>query len=410
MDAGHALDLIVEIRTTYNSVKFNRARCNQVVMLCNVIDQEIKRNAIPKSNDEEFLNLVETLKECRKFLLKISKSGLILRIWRSVDVPVECDFYVNALETWLRHIKAKIPVAESDQFSKQDAEFKIATRNTRDRLQKAKRIAETPNLSSKVLEVASIQLSDIQFGSNIDHFTLGVVKEGLYNKMKVYLRMLNERMEPRVLEFAKKGVLLNKQLKDCSNILPIHGICDGRIVVTGASSHGLLSKFQYDLSILDKIAIARKIATAVFYIHQASALHRDIRACNILLDDGLEPMLTGFELSREIKDPTGEQEVEEHVRYWWSPDKKGGGGSSRDSDVYSFGVLMYEISMQKEPETGDTKVLMEEEMDTTDRQYSLLMGDCLGDRNRRPTMEAVSDRLLLIESGITRGNSAHVEP
>ncbi|KAG0297499.1 hypothetical protein BGZ98_000575, partial [Dissophora globulifera] len=396
--AKAALDIILEFRSTIVEVKYNRLRCDHLLQLCDIIDYEVKHGVIQKSDDTLFLGLNKALTDCRQFALRLTTSGFD-SVMEAKHVAGLCESHARTLEHWVRTMHANVPVVESSQFIKQDAEFILASQKIEDRRRKAQKFAKRSSLSPKDLAAAIIEPINIQIGVKLDDFTLGVVRKGLLNnKHEVHLRILAEKMEPQMIEIAKKGILLNKKLKDCAltNILHIHGICNGNIIVTESTSHGPLNSFQYEIPDLDKVSIARKIAAAVRSLHEVGVIHKDIRACNILLDDGLEPKLTGFELSREVKDGTGRQEVEDHVRYWWSPEKKD--GSTKQSDVYSFGVLLYEISLRKEPNTGDAETLIKEEMGNIHHDFSVLIRECLSPKAERLSMEQVFGRLVSIES------------
>ncbi|KAG0352753.1 hypothetical protein BGZ54_002594 [Gamsiella multidivaricata] len=131
-----------------------------------------------------------------------------------------------------------------------------------------------------------------------------------------------------------------------------------------------------ELTSLEKITIARKVADALVYMHDIKVdakrvMHRDIRVANVLLTDKLEPMLTGFELCKE----------------------------EGQTDVCSFGVLMYEISTGKEPELSADLVGLEGNRICA--EYTALMQKCLQRRNNaRPKIDKVYEELLSIETGL----------
>ncbi|KAI7816014.1 kinase-like domain-containing protein [Gamsiella multidivaricata] len=132
-----------------------------------------------------------------------------------------------------------------------------------------------------------------------------------------------------------------------------------------------------ELTSLEKITIARKVADALVYMHDIKVdakrvMHRDIRVANVLLTDKLEPMLTGFELWAYYG-PTSA--AEESIKRWWAPERILNFETSQETDVCSFGVLMYEISTGKEPELSADLVGLEGNRICA--KYTALMQKCL---------------------------------
>ncbi|KAG0206967.1 hypothetical protein BGX28_001716 [Mortierella sp. GBA30] len=237
-------------------------------------------------------------------------------------------------------------------------------------------------------------------------FPLGVIYKGTYSGKPVYIREIREDIDGAVLDNITDCVALNNCLLDSTFILPVLGICQGRMIVTEAPVHGPLREYQAHIHPRQKVVIARKIADAIMYMHDIGdednrVIHRDIRAANILLDDGpegLEPKITGFEMCKVGRITGKEPNIDDSYKKWWSPERIDEYGTNPCSDVYAFGVLMYEISTGEEPESSDPVEMVKVERKRICGEFSNLMERCLDSRfGRRPTMQTILDELMDIE-------------
>ncbi|KAG0462147.1 hypothetical protein HPP92_020623 [Vanilla planifolia] len=102
-----------------------------------------------------------------------------------------------------------------------------------------------------------------------------------------------------------------------------------------------------------RISIACRLAQALDYLHEGSELqivHGDVKADNILLDEGLNPKLTDFGCSRMgfssaiARPPLAMTGSPGYV----DPHYIRTGMVSKKSDVYSFGVLLLELVTGRE--------------------------------------------------------------
>ncbi|KAH6791930.1 Malectin/receptor-like protein kinase family protein [Perilla frutescens var. hirtella] len=102
------------------------------------------------------------------------------------------------------------------------------------------------------------------------------------------------------------------------------------------------------------------IAKGVIYLHQESrprTIHRDLSPSNILLDNEMNPKISGFGLARNIEDNLSELSTIAADGYI-SPECITQETISEKEDVYSFGVLVLEILSGKK-NNGDGENLIE---------------------------------------------------
>jgi serine/threonine protein kinase len=109
---------------------------------------------------------------------------------------------------------------------------------------------------------------------------------------------------------------------------------------------------QHDLSA--RLALMRKMASCIFFVHTANHVHKSIRTSNILLlSSDLpnylgEPYLVGFDLSRKSQQASGYT----RTKNWWDayylpPDRQGDTNRAYTmlDDIYSFGVVLLELCL-----------------------------------------------------------------
>jgi len=106
------------------------------------------------------------------------------------------------------------------------------------------------------------------------------------------------------------------------------------------------------------LAIARPVAQALAYAHEAGVVHRDIKPENILLSRG-QPFVTDFGIARAVTVAGGERLTATGLAIgtpaYMSPEQAlGDEALDARSDVYSLGCVIYELLVGKPPFSGAT--------------------------------------------------------
>ena len=107
------------------------------------------------------------------------------------------------------------------------------------------------------------------------------------------------------------------------------------------------------LNVDERLALFRKICSAVAYAHQNLIVHRDLKPSNILVDSEGEPKLLDFGIAKLLSPDRSGQTTETGLRLltpeYASPEQIRGERVTTTSDVYSLGVLLYELLTGKKP-------------------------------------------------------------
>ena len=92
------------------------------------------------------------------------------------------------------------------------------------------------------------------------------------------------------------------------------------------------------------------LCAAVASVHAAGLVHRDIKAQNIMLDDGGRLVLMDFGAGHEADDSPGKATA--GTPLYLAPEVLAGGAATRRSDVYSIGVVLFRLFTGSYPVFG----------------------------------------------------------
>ena len=127
--------------------------------------------------------------------------------------------------------------------------------------------------------------------------------------------------------------------------------------VEGESLRDRLNR-EPKLPLDDALRIAREVADALAYAHEADIVHRDIKPENILLSDG-HAVVADFGIARAINRAGGEGLTETGMAIgtpvYMSPEQASAERAvDGRTDIYSLGCVLYEMLAGKPPFTGPT--------------------------------------------------------
>jgi serine/threonine-protein kinase len=161
----------------------------------------------------------------------------------------------------------------------------------------------------------------------------------------------HDRPGPTVIE---EGRLLARVRHP--NVVTIYGAeaIDGRIglwmeFVKGVTlEEALRSGRAFTVAEVTRLGV--QLCAAVAAVHAAGLLHRDIKAHNIMLDEGGRLVLMDFGTGHDADDSTGKSTA--GTPLYLAPEVLAGGAATRQSDVYSIGVVLFRLLTGSYPVVG----------------------------------------------------------
>ncbi len=162
------------------------------------------------------------------------------------------------------------------------------------------------------------------------------------------LRVEESTDDPQASRIAMEGRLLARVRH--SNVIAVHGVAvhEQRVglwmeLIRGATLEQLLLK-QGPFSAREASLIGIDLCRALAAIHAAGLVHRDVKAQNVMREDGGRLVLMDLGTGREI-DPRRHHALPDlaGTPLYLAPEIFGGASASERSDLYSLGVLLYHL-------------------------------------------------------------------
>jgi serine/threonine protein kinase/WD40 repeat protein len=141
------------------------------------------------------------------------------------------------------------------------------------------------------------------------------------------------------------------------NVVSIYGVEENPIpylvmeYVPGKTLQQLLDD-DGPLSLPDVLRLGKQIANGMAAAHAEDLIHRDVKPCNILLEDGPEQRLkiTDFGLARTLDDATMTQDgLIAGTPMYMAPEQAHGDKLDQRADLFSFGSVLYQMLSGRPP-------------------------------------------------------------
>ena len=179
---------------------------------------------------------------------------------------------------------------------------------------------------------------------------------------EVALKLLRESgstSDPRASAVIEEGRLLARVRHP--NVVTVYGAdrIDGRIgvwmeFIAGRTLEQVLRE-RGPFGHHEATVIGLDLCRALDAVHQAGLLHRDLKAQNVMREDGGRIVLMDFGTGQEQADPaTGATLNLAGTPFYLAPELFSSGMPSVQSDIYSLGVLLYHLVTGSFPVTGRT--------------------------------------------------------
>ncbi|MCA0899480.1 serine/threonine-protein kinase [Microbulbifer agarilyticus] len=175
------------------------------------------------------------------------------------------------------------------------------------------------------------------------------------NRQVAIKKLLRNPNSSNADERIRREALLLAQLNH-SNIVQLYDVVDtdnGIALVMEYVDGCSLDRWQRERSpdLIQKLQLIKQICSGLTRAHSAGIIHRDLKAENILVDNGGTIKITDFGIAKnwqEDSDLTREQ----HVAGSWgamSPEQAQGKPLDNRSDLFSLGVLAYRLLCGQSP-------------------------------------------------------------
>ncbi|KAJ7232272.1 kinase-like domain-containing protein, partial [Mycena rebaudengoi] len=186
----------------------------------------------------------------------------------------------------------------------------------------------------------------------------GDVYRGIWHKTQVALKIIRTGggvtpTSQAVLRETKLWLTLRHP-----NILPFLGanhLDSEPFIVMPYMPHGNAREFLQKYAEQSPLPILADAARGLLYLHSKDIVHGDLKADNILIDNGGTAVLCDFGLSRIKADMTSHTAQADIAtlgpgsRYWMSPELFRGALPRKPSDIYALGMTIYELFSKEIP-------------------------------------------------------------
>lgn len=152
-----------------------------------------------------------------------------------------------------------------------------------------------------------------------------------------------------------------------------------------------LVRQQGPLSASEATLIGLHLCRAVAAVHEAGLLHGDIKAHNVMREDGGRIVLMDFGTGKDLQAPVRATSDFAGTPLYLAPEVFAGQPRTKSSDIYSLGILLFYLASATYPVTGDTR------SDVDRRHFS---GDARRRRLRDVRPDLPADFVSVVERAI----------
>ena len=164
--------------------------------------------------------------------------------------------------------------------------------------------------------------------------------------------------DPHSSRIAREGRLLARVRHP--NVITVYGVevHDGRVglwmeLIRGTTLEALLQK-RGPFSAQEAALIGIDLCRALAAIHAAGLIHRDVKAQNVMREDGGRIVLMDLGTGRELDQEQGDGLPDlAGTPLYLAPEIFDGAAASEQTDLYSLGVLLYHLVTGSFPVQGD---------------------------------------------------------
>ncbi len=148
-------------------------------------------------------------------------------------------------------------------------------------------------------------------------------------------------------------------------------------LIEGTSLRDVLSERRDGLPLPKALDIFQQVVEAVNYAHTQGVIHQDVRPSNILLANGVRPILVDFGIVRMLdQDDVTTAEFSPRAPLYMSPEQAAGREITPRADIYALGILLYEMTTGDVPFKGGSAArVLVQHLQASPRPPSELKGD-----------------------------------
>jgi serine/threonine protein kinase len=196
--------------------------------------------------------------------------------------------------------------------------------------------------------------ADLFFQGKIASGAFGDLYKGVYCGQEVAVKILRNVHEntQQYEEFLQEVSIMRKVRH--KNIVQFIGACTRKpnlFIVFEYMSGGSVYDYLRQVGGL-KMSTILKVATEVCrgmdYLHKRKILHRDLKAANLLMDEGGVVKIADFGVAR-VMDTQGVMTAETGTYRWMAPEVIEHNPYNNKADVFSFGIVLWELLTGKVP-------------------------------------------------------------